>query len=328
MKKDFVVNVNAKTKGVTERGFGTILILSTEKEADYTLYNHISELADFEVDSATYRIASRIFGQNPAPQEIAIAGTVTEEPSELVSYLNQVVETNSDWFFLVCTSNDNEVVKALSEWIDTQEKMYFVTTQDLTLVEGLESTQTTVMYHDDESAYVAEGLASYLATATVGGVTAKFKTIAGVTGANIPATELSNLHKNGGFSYIRKMGVLQTTEGYTTDGGYIDIMMGSFFVKFRIEEETMLMAINNDKIPYSNKGIAMLVSVTDSVLKRATLQDIILEEDGKGVYTITYIRREDMPKNKVANRDYDGIKATATISGAIHTGQIQVDLVL
>ena len=328
MKKDFVVNVNAKTKGVTERGFGTILILSTEKAADYTLYNNISELADFEVDSATYKIASRIFGQNPAPQEIAIAGTASEEPSELVGYLNEVVETNSDWFFLVCTSNDSVVVKALSEWVDTQEKMYFVTTQDLTLVEGLEGTQTTLMYHDDEMAYVAEGLASYLATATVGGVTAKFKTIAGVTGANISATELSNLHKNGGFSYVRKMGVLQTTEGYTTDGGYIDIMMGSFFIKFRIEEETMLMAINNDKIPYSNKGIAMLVSVVDSVLKSATLQGIILEEDGKGVYTIEYIRREDMPKNKVANREYDGIKATATISGAIHHGTITVDLVI
>ena len=90
----------------------------------------------------------------------------------------------------------------------------------------------------------------------------------------------------------------------------------------------MLMAVNNEKIPYSNTGIAMLVGVVDSVLKRATNQGIILEEDGKGVYEISYIPREGMPKNKIANREYDGIKATATIAGAIHTGTITIDLVL
>ena len=77
MKKDFVVNVNLRTTGVTERGFGTILILDHEKEAPYTLYNNISELEGYSPDSKVYKIASRIFGQNPAPQQVAIAGTVT-----------------------------------------------------------------------------------------------------------------------------------------------------------------------------------------------------------------------------------------------------------
>lgn len=328
MKKDFIVNVNLRTQGVTERGFGTILILDHEKEVPYTICNSISDLEGYSPEDKVYKIASRIFGQNPAPQEVAIAGTVTTEPTELVAFLNNLVETDSDWFFLVCTDNSNNTVKALSNWINTQEKMYFVTSQDLELVEELESSQTVFMYHDDEEAYVAEGLASYLATAPVGGVTAKFKTINGVQAANITATELNRLHENGGFSYVRKMGVLQTTEGLTTDGSYIDLTIGSFFIKFRIEEEVMLMAVNNEKIPYSNTGIAMLVGVVDSVLKRATNQGIVLEEDGKGVYEISYIPREDMPKNKIANREYDGIKATATIAGAIHTGTITIDLVL
>lgn len=328
MKKDFVVNVNVRAKGVTERGFGTILVLDNTKETDYTVLNGIEDLEGYEPDTAAYKIASRIFGQSPAPQEVAIAGTVAEEPSELVAYLNNLVEKDSDWFFLTCTDNSDATVKALSNWIATQEKMYFVTSQKLDLVEELESDQTVFMYHDDVDAYAAEGLAAIMATGPVGGKTGKFKTIDGVVAADITSTELNNLHDNGGFSYVRKMGVLQTTEGLTTDGSYIDLTMGAFFTKFRIEEETMLLAINNDKIPYSNTGIAMLVSVVDTILQRATNQGIVLEEDGKGVYQIDYIPREDMPKNKIANRDYDGITATATLAGAIHTGTITVDLVL
>ncbi len=331
--KDFIVNITKLTKAITQQGFGLPLILATTKAHPYTLYNDISELAeDFTAETATYKIASRIFGQNPAPAQIAVYGVLYDavegEAADLVTALNTLVETNNDWYFLVCDRNDADIITALSGWVDTQIKMYFVTSQTLTTPVALESERTVVMYHDDEDAYVAEGLASYLATAPVGGVTAKFKTIEGVGSANITATELNRLHENGGFSYVRKMGVLQTTEGSTTNGSYIDLTMGSFFIKFRIEEEVMLMAVNNEKIPYSNTGIAMLVGAVDSVLKKATNQGIILEEDGKGVYEISYIPREDMPKNKIANREYDGIRATATIAGAIHDGTITVDLVL
>lgn len=329
MKIDFNVNISKLTKGVTQRGFGTILILDTTKEHPYTLYNGIEGVAeDFDVEAETYKIASRIFGQNPAPQELAIAGTVSEEPATLVTFLNTVVANNSDWFFLTCSDNSDDVVKALSNWIDTQNKMYFATVQNLEIFEELESENTALMYHDDINAYVAEGLASYLATATVGGVTAKFKTINGVKAANISPTELDELHKNNGFSYVRKMGVLQTTEGMTTSGEYIDVVMGSYFIKFRMEEEAMLLAVNSPKIPYTNEGIGMLVTVAESVLKQATTQGIVLEEDEVGQYEINYIKREDVAKNDVANRVYDGITWVATLAGAIHDGTINGSLVL
>lgn len=333
MKKDFVVNITKLTKGVTQRGFGTILILDTSKELPYTIYNNIEGVAeDHQATDKAYKIASRIFGQSPAPQQVAIAGTVFDSelgvPTDLVDFLNEVVGINSDWFFLTCTENKSEVAIALSGWVDTQEKMYFTTTQDLALPSLLKSEQTVVMYHHEVDAFVAEGLASYLATALVGGVTAKFKTINGVKEAEITATQLDQLHKDNGFSYVRKMGVLQTSEGKTTSGEYIDVVMGSFWIQFKMEEEAALLSVNTPKIPYSNKGIGLLVDVANTVLKRATNQDIILEEDGKGVYNIEYVTREDTAKNDIANRVYNGIKWTATLSGAIHDGIISGFLVL
>ena len=331
-KKDFVVNITKLTKAVSQRGFGTILILSTEKEHPYTLYNDIATLSsDFVAGTKTHKIVSRIFGQSPAPQEVAVVGMdyglLEGTPTDLVDFITEIVDKHSDWFFLTCDNNEKEIIKALSGFIDTQDKMYFATTQDLTMASQLESENTAIYYHNDEDAYLAEGMASYFATALVGGTTGKFKSVQGVLAADVGATELAQLHEDSCQTYVRKMGVLQTTEGRTTSGEYIDVVMGSFWIQFKMEEELAYLSINTPKIPYSNTGIALLISVVDKVLKRATLQDIVLEEDDKGVYTIEYITRQDTSKNDVANRVYDGIKWTATLSGAIHTGVISGALV-
>lgn len=331
MKKDFIVNITRLTKGVTEKGFGTILILDTSKDLDYRIYNDIQAVAeDYEATDEAYKIASRVFGQSIAPSQIAIAGKLLDEESgqasELVDFLNTIAD--QDFFFLLCARRNKEIVKALSTWIDTQDRMYFTTVHDLSVPASLESEKTVTMYHDDVESFIAAGMASIMATSPIGGITAKFKTINGVRGANISSTELNKLHEDGGFSYVRKLGNLETTEGYVTNGERIDVIMGSMFIKFRMEEELALLAHNSPKIPYSNTGIASLVAIADNVLKRATLQGIILEDEGKGVYTIEYTTREDTPKNDIANRVYNGIKWTAKISGAIHEGIISGFLTL
>ena len=180
------------------------------------------------------------------------------------------------------------------------------------------------MYHDDANAYVAEGLASYLATAKVGGVTSKFKTINGVLEANLTTTQLQELHKNNGFTYIEKMGVLQTTDGKTTSGEYIDVVMGAFWIRFKMEEEFAYLSVNTPKIGFDNRGIGLMVGVCNAVLKRAAFeQDIILiDSDEKAQYNITYVTRENTSKNDIANRYYTGIKWTAKLAGAIHKAVI------
>ena len=326
--KDFIVNITKLTKAITQQGFGLPLILATTKAHPYTLYNDISELAeDFPSTTKTYKIASRIFGQNPAPAQIAVCGVLYDdvegEASDLVDALNTLVETNNDWYFLVCDRNDAGIISALSEWVDTQIKMYFVTTQALNTAATLESERTVVMYHDDEDAYVAEGLVAWAATHDPGSLTFKFKTVNGVSEADITATELAALHEANGFSYIRKMGVLQTTEGMTTSGEYIDVVMGGDFLKVRMEEEAAYLAVNTLKIPYDNQGISMLMSCVDRVLKQGVTKGIILQdENGNGVYEITVVKREDTSKNDIANRVYNGVRWTAKLAGAIHSGTI------
>jgi uncharacterized protein YunC (DUF1805 family) len=327
-KPDFVVNISKLTRAITQRGFGLPLILGTSCDHPYTLYNGINEVAeDFSVTSKEYLIAQRIFGQNPAPQQVAVFSIEPQSDDNLAELLlttvNEIVEINNDWYFLTCTENSREVVEALAGWIETQIKTYWLTTQDLSLVNRLEYENTIVMYHEDERAYVAEGLVATAATNDPGSLTFKFKGVQGVRGSEIRATDLTELHKNNGFSYIRKMGVLQTTEGMATNGEYIDIVMAAHFIKVRMEEEAALLAVNTKKINFDKRGIAMLVSVVDKVLHIAGRMGIIRMDDNDNyVYRINYLRREDVSGNDVANRVYNGIDWEIEIAGAIHSGKI------
>lgn len=330
MKRDFIVNITRETSSVSRQGFGLILILGTSQEMPYTLVGGVDEVDElFGVDSKEYKIASRIFGQSPAPLEIAIAGvgydSETDEATDLVSKLNKIVGQNSDWFHLVCTENDSDVVSALGEWADANNRMYWVTTQDLMQPTLMEHDNAVVMYHHDPDAYVAEGLAVYAATTNPGEITFKFKQVKGVTAADISSTELEELHKNGGFSYVEKMGVLQTSEGITTSGEYIDIVLGDYFLKFGIEEELMNLAINSGKISYDNKGIGSIVSVFDQKFKEGTRNGIILkDENGNGVYKITALSREEVSKADIADRVYNGIVGEYKLEGAIHKGTFKI----
>lgn len=311
---DFPVNITRKTVAVSERGFGTILILDTETEREFTYLDEkgIETLGE----GKAYKIAQRLFMQKPQPQRVAIIGQVGKA-SEV---FKKALEANKDFFFVVCTDNSLEAIKAVSGLCQVNNKVYAVTVNKIEDVKALGKEvfdNTFVAYHDNEEAFLAEGVAVIMSY-KIGGKTAKFKQVQGVKEAEISLTDLQLVHENKIFTYIKKLGVLQTTEGKMLSGEYIDIVLGEYWIRFRMEERMQRLALTQDKIPYTNRGIGMLVSVAERVLNEAVDMGIVEE----GQYRVDYRRREDVDSNDVANRVYNYIVWTAMLQGAIHTGQI------
>lgn len=329
MITDVEVIVTRETQPMTQAGFGMPLILATNGKKEYAEYTNIADVADdYPETTAAYQIASRVFGQSPSPSRIAIVGVEYEDdPLELTTVLNDLVQTNDDWYFLLCDQQEDAVITALSGWVDTQKKLYFASTDNLNLAADLESENTVIMYHDDPTQYPAEGWVGRCAPELPGSITWKFKTINGVSAANIKAGELAQLHEDGGNSYVRKLGVLQTSEGLVTSGEYIDVIRSQHFIEARLVEEVMRLFINSGKVPYDNSGIAMVVAACESVMKQATTQGIIArDDDGNGLWTVTAPRREDIPASDIAARKLDGVVIEATLAGAIHSATIRVTL--
>lgn len=312
---DFPVNIQRKTVGVSERGFGTILILDTEN--DYNLkYIEAEDVKDLDANSKAYKLASRLFMQKPQPQEVAIVG----KKGDAVAGFKKVLEENSDFFFVTCIDNSVETIKGISQLCQVENKVYAVTVNKIEDAKALEKEvfdNTFVMYHTDAESYAAEAL-TVIMSYKIGGKTAKFKTIQGVKECEISRTDLAELEKNNIFTYIEKLGVLQTTEGKMLSGEYIDVVLGEYWIRFRLEEALQRLALVEDKIPYTNKGIGMIVGETEKILSRAVDQGIVEE----GQYKVDYRLRQDVPSNEVALRKYDYVVWTALLQGAIHTGQI------
>lgn len=310
---DFPVNITRKTVAVSERGFGTILILDTETEREFEYLD--SKNLDKLGAGKAKKIADRLFMQKPQPQEVAIVGQVGKA-SEV---FKKALDANKDFFFVVCTDNSAEAIKALSDLCQVNNKIYAVTVNDIAEAKALKGVgdNTFVGFHDDVDSYLAEGLAVIMSY-KIGGKTAKFKQIQGVDEANISLTDMKDLDGKNIFTYVKKLGVLQTTEGKMLSGEYIDIVLGEYWIRFRMEERMQRLALIQDKIPYTNRGIAMLVSVAEQVLNQAVDMGII----EAGQYKVDYRKREDVPSNDVALRKYDYIVWTAMLQGAIHSGQI------
>ncbi|ERT62228.1 DUF3383 family protein [Peptoniphilus sp. BV3C26] len=312
---DFPVNIQRKTVGVSERGFGTILILDTENDYDLK-YIEAEDVKDLDANSKAYKLASRLFMQKPQPQEVAIVG----KKGDAVAGFKKVLEENSDFFFVTCIDNSVETIKGISQLCQVENKVYAVTVNKIEDAKALEKEvfdNTFVMYHTDAESYAAEAL-TVIMSYKIGGKTAKFKTIQGVKECEISRTDLAELEKNNIFTYIEKLGVLQTTEGKMLSGEYIDVVLGEYWIRFRLEEALQRLALVEDKIPYTNKGIGMIVGETEKILSRAVDQGIVEE----GQYKVDYRLRQDVPSNEVALRKYDYVVWTALLQGAIHTGQI------
>lgn len=316
-KLDFPVNIQRKTVAVSERGFGTILVVDNTQDIDFTLvdYNYANEL---EPESKLFKLLNKIFAQKPQPQQVAVFGKSGGVTADIVRELLNSGRT--DWFWLTTTDNSLETVKALSELAQTNSKLYAVTINDYSDCEALFEEvyeNTFVDYHDDKDAFSAEATAVIMSY-NVGGKTAKFKAIQGVKRANVSDTQIYDLHKNGINTYVEKLGVLQRSEGLVLSGEYLDIVLGEYWIRFRMEERVLRASVTNDKIPYTNIGIGILVGAVEGTLQESVHQGIVTA----GQFRVDYRRREDVDSNEVALREYNHIVWTAQLQGAIHQGQI------
>lgn len=324
------VTITRQTKAVSEKGFGTPLVLATSKNLPYKVYTDIEQVAnDFATTTEEYKLFSRMFGQNPRPAEIAVFGVqyngTSGDPAVLVDALNTLIQTHNDFYYLVSVEQGDDEIAALAEWTSTQEKIYAASTSSETLYTMLSGLYDNVflLVHDQPRQYPAEGLVALLAPQEIGSYTWTFKTIQGVAPATFDATKINDIHNNNACTYIREGGVNITSHGVATSGEYIDNVQATHFIKARMTEAVFRLLATQPKVPYTDAGIAMVVAEVDNVLKQAFRQGIIAEENGEPLYTITVPKRAEIPANTRAQRILPDVEWTATIAGAVEKVEIR-----
>lgn len=326
--KDVVVNISRETTAVTQAGFGLPLIISTEAVQAYGEYSTMAAVTeDYASNLKANKMAEMVLGQTPALPKIAMVGISEDSTAEMVAELNEMVGMYNDFFFVLADTRVLEEQKAISTWAAANGKMYFTAVNDLANVDAFNSVYTVVMAHDAATAYPDAGWVGVCAPKNPGSITWKFKNINGLAAAKYSLAEISQIHAANANTYVRKLGYLQTSAGKTSGGEYIDNIRGEHFIKARMEEEVSRLLFANDKVPYTDQGIALVADAVRTILRQATVRGVIATDDtNKGMFTVTVPNRADVAKNDVANRVLKDVHWTATLAGAVE--QVQINGVL
>lgn len=323
------VQITRETKPISEKGFGLPLILGTTKAAPYKVYREIEDVVkDHPVDTKEYKMAQRMFGQEPRPQEIAMYGVpyaVMDGPDALIIGLNEMVKKNKDFYYLTCVEQGDEEIMALAEWISTSDRLYGATTSNVELAETLRGQYDNLflVVHDQPETYVAEGLIATCAPRMIGSFTWTFKNVKGVPAVGYDNTEINQIEAANASTYIEEAGLLMNSHGVCTSGEYIDIIQATHFLKARMAESVFRLLALNEQIPYTDGGIALVVAEVEKVLDLSFKMGIVADEEGIPLYSITPPRRKDIPKNTIAKRILPDVRWRCIVAGAIENVEIR-----
>ena len=338
--EDVQVVITRETTPVTQAGFGLPLIVGAKGTTDYDdlgyrICNTLADVAALvpanEDDPGTagtevYKIAQKIFAQTPAPEKIAVAWVDMTTPETLIAGLTALMAAgHNDWYFLLSESQKPADVDALAAFAAANGKLYFGSMTN-TGLEALDDAtlaldRAAILCHKTAATqYPAEAWVGRCAPELPGAITWKFKTLSGISVSGYTPTEIGAIKEKNGNVVVSQGGILHTTEGTVLSGEYIDVIRSQDWVKARIAEGVFRLLATSPKVPYDDRGIAMVLAEVQGVMQQATAQGIIARDaDGNGMWSVTAPKRSEIAANNIANRVLPDVKFEFTLAGAIHS---------
>jgi hypothetical protein len=338
---NITVNIALNTLPLSQKGFGLPLIVGIKERLGKPQYVEITD-ADELLDSSIgfvdtdpeYKMAQTIFSQSPRLDKVAVCGISAF--SALATDLATLRNSGKDaWYYLLITSREKADIAIADAYINSLEKMGFFGSDDQTITSSGERTAIWITNENDE--YPDAAIVGRCGGVQVGQISWDSKQLNGISNSGVTMSEQSTLLASN-FNLIREMGGVNVSwEGKTMSGQYIDSVISRDYLKARFVEALQSLKINNAKVPFDQRGIAMtdatLRSVFDDAGLNGVIRPVIAEEDrqhsdlGKYQYTLTLPGsvNEISPANR-ANRVIAPITFVAKLSGSINTFQINGSL--
>lgn len=331
------VQISRETESVDRANFGVPLFLIEDSVAADSLtervkaYSNIDAVADdYSATDAAYKMAAAAFSQEIRPNRIKIGKKATDET--YVEALGLIVAEDDDWYALTIQSAAGTEIQPVAAWIEPRVKIFIArcaetdiptnATDDIaSVLNAAEYDRTAIMYH-------TKALTEYIDCAWLGDClprdpgsqTWMFKTLNTITYDALSAAEKDYVLGKSANTYQRIAGVNITQQGTMAGGEYIDIIRGIDWLTARIKERIFTRLINAPKIPYTNKGIAIIEAQVREQLGIAVDQQLIAPEPQ---YTVTVPDVLDTDELDRQNRQLKEVNFRARLAGAIHYVEIR-----
>lgn len=251
--------------------------------------------------------------------------------------IQSVFDFDSSWYELNITSNAKADIKDAAAKIESLGLLFGARTSDLDNLDSVITTsvmaelkalnfdRTFTTYNaDSANKYIDIAWASRLLPTEPGSANWAYNDLIGVVADNLKSAESSSVFANNGNTYEIKAGINTTRFGTVASGEFIDVIRGSDWVKARIQERIFLELSNLDKIPYTNKGAAIVENLIREVLNLGADNGFIAtDSENNAIFTITIPLVEDVSITKKADRILPDIEFVATLASAINKVEIQ-----
>lgn len=326
-KLDQVINivVSRETKAVTKKGFGVPLILDehavfAERVKYYDSLESLS--ADFDEATDIYKAATKLLSASSQVPKFAV-GKKLEADASYQAALNEIQSESNDWYMIGLISRVKADILDVATWTEAQKKMFIACTQDVDVPTAAATDVATAIkafsrsgihYSKDASNYPEFALMGQCLPFEPGTITWAFKSLNGIPTDNLTATELTYLEAKRANYYIEVGGVGVTFEGMTGKE-FIDVIRTEDWTVARMQENIFSLLINSKKVPYTNKGVNLILSRVQEVLDEGVLKEIFRAEPRP---TATARKVEEISVNDRALRFLPDIDWSAELAGAVH----------
>ena len=246
---------------------------------------------------------------------------------------------DNDWYCLLTVDSTGAAeIAAAAGWVETLSKIYLCQTSDTkvadtsilgdtdsiadTLTDG-NFDRTMLFFHRDSDEFVGAAMAGRALPEDAGSITWAFKQLSSVSTQTLTATERTNLEAKDVNFLTTLAGVNITRYGTASGGEYIDVMRGTDWLAARIQERVYILLLNNDKLPYTDAGIAAVRSEILAQLDQGIARDFIASDPAP---TCTVPLASAVSAADKSSRTLNDVTFRATLAGAIHKVAIEGEL--
>jgi len=245
--------------------------------------------------------------------------------------LAAIVLERSDWYGLLTHFNSKAYVEAAAAWIEANKRLYIASTIDSavrnTASSGIDDIgeslvalgydKTALIDAFSSEAFADAGAMGRCFPITPGEETWKFKTLAGVPVGVYTSTQRSNLRAKKTNFYEATAGVSMLEEGYVASGSFIDFVRFLDYLEARIQERVFGKLSIGNKVPYTDKGIAIV---------RNEIAGQLQTDEARGAldagWSVTVPKAASASDADRAARVLRNVSFSAVYAGAIHKVEI------
>lgn len=187
---------------------------------------------------------------------------------------------DSDWYGLILDSNSKAEVVAAAAWCETQRVIFVANSSDYAVKDPASTTDVGFLLKNSSYArtvllFQGNALLGYSGAAWMGdrfpqapgSDTWMFKNLKGVAGdLTLQDGDIEALFDKNVNVYTPIAGVNITQNGTSASGAFADVTRFVDWLKAEIETRIVGALINLQKVPYTDKGVAMIVSIIKGAL--------------------------------------------------------------